>query len=469
MKDDIEDDSHMHLDGLVSSGGGEFKIHFAGPTSPDFFSDPAFENTNSIGGCNMDFSDTESRGYIYKSSDPRDIEFKMLCKFTGFGDNGFSISGPTGEHSGDGCCSGFSYMFSCEPSTTPVEFRFRKEMWHVSYHDHSSGRWTHPTLNFKLNDHGYVGLAYVRYNKKDGRSTGHDSVILEGWFNPTPDTNPQSWFMLKRIEDKGGWGNDGDDCGGLKDQVGTWGGPKYRIKSNDPSADITFKQMSFREINPNISFDDTITPPPSGGGGGEEPPSGGGGTTTIQGSFKFQNDINTLRTQSECAGVGSGGGGGSAVFYSEPATYERVIGATEATTRITQQQQNSTAFFNGKIVKQMDVPLKKSGSPGASPVISAKIWSSGGSVVYTSPTTFAPSTLTTSYVYKTFDFSANTHAFITGDRIGIEYTGGTLDDYSAFVICGFDDGSASGDDYSQYSSGAWELKSTRNFACDLWE
>jgi hypothetical protein len=470
MKDNIKDDSHMTLEGLSGTGTGTFTIHFSGPTSPDIFTDPAFENTNSIGGCDMDFAKTETRGYIYKSNDPRDIELKFLASFSGFGDNGFSVSGSTGRHSGDGCCSGFSYMFSMEPNTTPVEFRFRKEMWHVSYHDHSSGRFTNSKLNFKLNGKGYVGVAYVRYNKKDGRSAGHDSVILEGWMNPTPDTDKKNWILVKRIEDKGGWGNDGDDCNGVKDQVGTWGGPKYRLKSNDDSADITFKNLSLREIDPLASFDDNPTTPP--------PPTGGGGTTTttstIQGTFRFSQDINSIRA-SACQGTGTGGGGGGETgnteFYNVTDTDHTTELSNTSTfqnrTRVAEQCANSSSPMKSKVLNQLDVWLKKEGSPAASPTARAKIWTSGGSVRYTSPTILDPSTLTTSFTKKVFDFSANTVAFNTGDYVGIEYI--TTSDTN-YILIAYGDKLISNCYYMNYEDGAIETKpTTRDLSGTMWE
>ena len=85
---------------------------------------------------------------------------------------------------------------------------------------------------------------------------------------------------------------------------------------------------------------------------------------------------------------------------------------------------SSGSPVNGKIVKQMDIPLfRGSGTPASTPTITAKIWSSTGSTLYTSPTSFAPNTLTTSPVTKTFDFNSNTHIMIVGEYIGVEYVG----------------------------------------------
>src|SRR4030095_348238 len=249
-------------DDINFGSGEEFSIHINGPTSFYVMRDPSF--TDSIGGCNMNFAPWASRGYTNKPNDLRDVEYKCLIKIEGGdGQNTLSISGPTGHHTSSHCCQGFSYMFNISYTDSTPEMRFRKEIWHVSYHDHPSGSFTDPRLTFKLTGHGYVGLGYCRYNKKDGISAGKDSVILEGWFNPNPEANIKNWFLVKRIEDKGGWGNDGDDCGGNPDQVGTWGGEHFRIKSNDSDADFTVKHLSLREIDPTLSFDDNPQQPPS--------------------------------------------------------------------------------------------------------------------------------------------------------------------------------------------------------------
>ena len=74
--------------------------------------------------------------------------------------------------------------------------------------------------------------------------------------------------MVKRIEDfpGNGWGDDGGDCGGDSDQVGTWSGPQSRMKTNSTSGSITFEKLSLREIDPTRALDDVTSPPPTGGG-----------------------------------------------------------------------------------------------------------------------------------------------------------------------------------------------------------
>jgi len=276
MEDNPQSSNYVDWpDEMDFPGGGVVVMNPNGPT--DFgIGKYAASFTDSIGGCDMSFTDTAARGYAYKADDPRDVEYKFICTFEGIDPgNGMSISARTGHHTSDNCCQGFAYMFNVDPNTNPAEFRFRKEMWHVSYHDSPEGHFTHPVANFKLVGHGKVGMGFVIYNKPNTT----DRVVLEGWFNPNPTADITNWTMVKRIEDFPGnnWGNDGGQCDGDSDQVGTWSGPQNRTKTNSTSGSVTFEKISFREIDPTRALDDT------GGSGSQPPPPppGGGGSTPV--------------------------------------------------------------------------------------------------------------------------------------------------------------------------------------------
>ena len=244
---------------------------------------------DSIGGCNMDFAATKSRGYAYKADDPRDIEYKAIISFEDIDlDQGFSISFDTGHHASDEpCCQGFAYMVNCRPGADPCEFRFRKEMWHVHYS--STPFFTDDRVNFKLNGHGYIGFGGVRYNKPNTT----DTVIMEIWFNNDPINHPLDWFLVDTFEDgpNTNFGDGGDQCNGDDAQVGTWSNVQSRMKTNSSGGTCLFKAITLREIDVTKSFDDTPPPIdtncPSGqvwngtacvpiDGGGGTPPGGGG-------------------------------------------------------------------------------------------------------------------------------------------------------------------------------------------------
>jgi hypothetical protein len=441
--------------------------------------------------------------------------------------DGLDLSGPTGHHSGGEThgCQGFAYMTDSDFTTNPPRFRFRKETYHVQYDDHPSGEYTSP---FATGDvvNNWRGYGWVRYNKKDGVSEGNDSVICECWWNNDPVNHlKDGWKMLKRVEDKGAgktnWGVkatcDGDDY-----QVGTWSNVQFRFKSSssdfslhplipegedDPNvhsiggenmsfsdcasrgygkrADMPrdiemkclvkwdaggrgkahFKNISLREIDPTLSFDDTPENP--------DPTETPEETVTIQGKFKLLWDLNDDRGQSQCAGAGGGGGGGGGTgkFYSvytdSGTDQDRELSDSTAfqnRKRVVMAGANSSSVLVGAKPNQLDIPLKKVGTPATNDV-SAKIWNSSGIVVYTSPTTFADSTLTTSYVKKTFDFSTNTHTLVTGDRIGVQYLGTSDVNY---VVVSFNTTPTPNTSYYQYEGSTWEFQ-TRSVVMDIWQ
>ena len=470
QSDDIEKDSYFSGEGHVTnSSGGQFTMSTSGPDAVQIAKNDCCAQTE-IGGCSMDFAKSAQRGYSYKADDPRDIELTILVKYVSSGsDNGFAIEGPTGGHSSSGCCSGNCYKADIQYRPSTPLFRFRKEMWHVDNTDDptTGASNTHAKFNFQLLGHStFVGFKWVRYNVPNGALAGHnttDSVKLELWGNIHPDTDPTDWFKVLETEDKGGWGSSGGQCNGDKDQIGSFSAPKFRLKSNDSSGEFQFKHISLREIDPFASFDDTPqTPDP-----GEEPT----GTQTISLKYKLQWDINTSRVQSLCAGAGGGGGGGSGAtsFYDVAAVNDKELSNSSTfqnRTGVVEQLTSSGGIMSGKKLIQLDVPLKKAGTPGASPTVGAKIISSSGADIYVSPTTFDPSTFSTSFVYKTFDFSANTHTFVTGDCVGVFYTGTSSSNY---VICGYTDGdTVTNCGYCNFESGALDAK-TREFACRMWE
>jgi len=473
QSNDITQDAYFSDEGHVSdSSAGQFTMSTSGPDAVQIAKNNCCSELV-IGGCGMDFAKTAQRGYGFKADDPRDIELTILVKFVSSGsDNGFAIEGPTGGHSSSGCCSGNCYKADIQYRPSTPLFRFRKEMFHVDNFDDpvTGASNTHSSFNFQLLGHStFVGFKWIRYNKANGANPGHnttDSVKLELWGNVSPDTTPLSWVKILETEDKGGWGNSGDACNGDKDQIGSFSMPKFRLKSNDTSGEFQFKHISLREIDPSASFDDNPDNPPDPG---TEPTS----TQTISGNFKVQWDVNTYRTQSACAGSGGGGGGGSGAtkFYtvytdtgvdsdkelSDSSTFQN-------RKRIVMSPTNSSSVFTGKTPIQLDIPLKKVGTP-ATNNINAKIWNSSGTVIYTSPTNIADSSLTTSYVLKTFDFSTNTHALVTGDRIGVEYLGTSSSNY---VIASYLGTAYTNTTYYQYESTSWQSKS-RSLVMDVWQ
>ena len=390
----------------------------------------------------------------------------------------YALEQTTGHHSGGEShgCQGCGYIANVTINETPPKFYFQKAMYFGgTKYQHSSGKFTNPKVTEKVVGNGFKGFCFVRYNKKDGRSTGHDSVILEIWWNEDPTTSDKlknGWFMVKRIEDKGGWGKGGDTCNGVSDQVLTWSAVQWRYKSGTPEfsihpivpeyedgdnihcidkEDLCFaasekrgyckneriprntemkclfkfdahngiarlKNLSLREIDATKALDDTPDQP--------DPTEQPGETKTIQGKFKLQWDLNIQRV-SECAGAGTGGYGGSSVFYDVQTADDIRVLANHIDfgyrTIHAETNASSSSDIHGKKLKQLDIPLYRVGSPSGNVV--ARIWNAAGTEVYTSPTTVSASGLSTSPTIVNYDFSTNTHAFVVGDRIGVQNTG----------------------------------------------
>lgn len=386
-------------------------------------------NKNAIGGCNMDFEASAARGYIYKANDVRDIEMKALCKFNGsFGDNGFSLGVCTGRHNSSGCCQGFAYICTIEVNESPSTFRFRKEMWHVSYHDSPEGRQTHDKMNFKLMGAGrYVGLGLCRYNRKVAgkQSPAEDEVVLELWFNPDPANDMKNWTMLKRIVDRAGngWGDDGDDCGGAKDQVGVWSGPQNRWKTNATSGSVDVKALSFREVDPFAQF------PPEGGGGGNPPgePEPPPTTGTIARDFEIK--YNLITFPQDACGTGT---------TSELVRFYNVTDNGSSSNlhrdryRACVMANGSSSQMVGKKPKRVVVKLSKTGTPPTGNVTCVLRKGSDDTVAVTytwtgGPNLDANANLTTTKTAYTFENLSANYVWQNGDKLCIEYSSNTVD------------------------------------------
>lgn len=420
-----------------------------------------------IGGCGMSFADCEARGYAVTPDDWTNVEMVGYFAFTEFSPNDSSheiiLKGPTMRHTGSQCCQG--HTEGCRTGILdPTDSEFFKEMWHVNYH--SKGLKTLSSIG-DLGTGDYFGIAYVTYLVEQG---GQIFRKFEHYLDP--DGDGAGWQKVNELLDTGGWGKGGDDCDGDPDQITTWGSGRMQYRWDATGGtDLSFKWFAVREIDPSSTFaEDPGNPDPDtgGGGGGTEVP-----TTVTEISFqlKLQRDINIYRTN-PCegdTGEGGGGGGGSGtniVYDIDPDSDKELSdsGTFSHRTRIAQKITSSSSSLFNKVVKTFTVPLKKEGSPAASPLVYAKIWNSSNSVVYTSATTFDPSTFSSSFVDKTFDFSDNTRAFVVGDRIGVEYTGTSSSNY---IQAGYDSDHVSKSQMSQYEGSSWDDKSSRDMAATM--
>jgi len=470
---------------------------------------------------NNDIFEDSKKGMVRIGKEYNDVE--VISETTGewefpydSGADFYSLDINMGHASGGEShgCEGAHYMVFVTINETPPRFYFAKQMYHGgTKYEHSIGKFTHPSVTEKVVGNGWKGIAAVRYNVKDGRSAGHDSVVIELWWNDDPDNHiKDGWFKVKSVEDKGGWGSGGDTCGGVSDQVITWSAVQWRFKSGTPEwsvhpiipefedgdnihcideEDLCFsasekrgyckneriprdteqkvlfkfaandgiarlKNASLREIDPLKSLDETPSEP--------DPTQQPGETVTIQGKFKLQWDLNSNRI-SACAGTGLNN------FYDVTTQDAESVISDHATylnrTGIVERVVNTSGNGFGKKPISFDIPLKKAGTPGASPTVTAQILDTNLNVIYTSPTTFDPSTFTTSYVTKTFDFSTNTRTLAVGDMIGVFYTGTSSSNY---VVAGYTTTNQyTGMDMSWIEDGAKINSNGSELTCTIYE
>ena len=73
---------------------------------------------------------------------------------------------------------------------------------------------------------------------------GKPAVKLENWID---EFNNGEWRKIYGYLDSGGFGDEGDRCGGDPDQIMTWGGPIVTFRW-DGQSNEDIKNFSVREI-----------------------------------------------------------------------------------------------------------------------------------------------------------------------------------------------------------------------------
>ena len=181
----------------------------------------------------------EKQGYMQSPNDWKNIEMTGQVKFVS-GDSGDSWTwyARGGTHTGSGNplgCEGTAYKADLFYGSGQV--RYAKEQWHVHYL--FTGSKPSPA-----NSNGkFVGFKAVMYNIiQDGQT----AVKLEIWVDTN---NNNSWQKVFDHVDSGGWGDDGQECGGATDQIISWGGPIATFRW-DNANNVSIKNLSVREIQP---------------------------------------------------------------------------------------------------------------------------------------------------------------------------------------------------------------------------
>ena len=166
----------------------------------------------------LDHGDLAERGYMYSRNDWRDVELTGYVKMnSGQSDENFAWYARGGRHTGSGSPEG------CEGSSIKADLgydgrvRFAKEQWHVSYvfTDHQRA--------IDSIEDRWVGFKGIMYNMEQN---GETVVKMEIWVDNNEDGKQDGpWVKVDENIDSGGWGDNGEECGGEPDQIITWGGP----------------------------------------------------------------------------------------------------------------------------------------------------------------------------------------------------------------------------------------------------
>ena len=189
----------------------------------------------------LDHSEIAEKGYMQSPNDWKNVEMTGYVRVVNdkTDHENFAWYARGGRHTGSGAPEG------CEGSSIKGDLfydgrvRFAKEQWHVSYvfspittaTTDIEGRW--------------VGFKTMMWNTIQ---SGGDFVQMELWLDENLDgLQDGPWEKVYETTDSGGWGTEGEECGGAPDQLITWGGPIATFRW-DAAPDVDIKWFSVREI-----------------------------------------------------------------------------------------------------------------------------------------------------------------------------------------------------------------------------
>ena len=179
-----------------------------------------------------------AKGYMQAVNDWRNLEITGYVKINSASDSDFDLSwyAHGGKHNSDVPCEGTSYkggLFKDGRS------RFAKEQWHSGGYSFTPAQKNIDSIVGK-----WVGFKTVMFNTV---VNGEPAVKLENWVD---ESNNGQWKKVFGYTDSGGFGEDGDRCGGSPDQQISWGGPIVTFRW-DGTSNVDIKNLSVREIAAN--------------------------------------------------------------------------------------------------------------------------------------------------------------------------------------------------------------------------
>lgn len=174
------------------------------------------------------------KGYMQLSNDWKNVEVSGYVKLNSGNDgSGFTWYARGGQHTDLAECEGTVYHGNIQKDG---ESRFAKEQWHPGGYS-----FTEPSQVMDPIDGRWIGYKFVMYNFENN---GETVVKLENWID---EKNNNTWVKIDEHIDEGGWGDQGDKCGGSPDQILSWGGPIVTFRW-DGAKDVDIKHFSVREI-----------------------------------------------------------------------------------------------------------------------------------------------------------------------------------------------------------------------------
>jgi hypothetical protein len=232
------EDPRSNPPSLRKNSDGSFKVTSSqvryGAYTTDGY-DPEKINT-------LDHGTIAQTGFMQSSKDWKNVEMTGYVKVnSGQSGENFAWYARGGRHTGSGSpegCEGVAYKADLGYDGRT---RFAKEQWHVSY-DFTDHKKPMSSIEGK-----WVGFKGIMWNMVQN---GETVVKMEIWVDKNEDGKQDGpWVKVDENTDSGGWGSEGEECGGASDQIITWGGPVATFRW-DGASDVDIKNFSVREIQP---------------------------------------------------------------------------------------------------------------------------------------------------------------------------------------------------------------------------
>jgi len=179
-----------------------------------------------------------AKGYMQSPNDWKNVEMTGYVKLiSSLSNDQFNWYNRGGRHTNSAPCERTAYKVDVMYYSSG-QTRFNKEQWFSGGYSFTSPK----NVSSSSIQGKWVGLKYIVYNFQ--QPNGKTAVMLQSWFDANADGK---WIKINDFVDLGGWGDQGSYCGGVPDQLITWGGPIATFRW-DNATDVDFKNLSVREI-----------------------------------------------------------------------------------------------------------------------------------------------------------------------------------------------------------------------------